>query len=90
MSKRCKHEIETKDDYPDDLICRKCETIWHISECVKMTAKQLILLPKEVRFIVLTKQAEKFAEDFLKENPNYYTDDIYNGGQEISNERDNG
>lgn len=69
MTKRCKHEIWTKDDYPDDLICQKCETIWHISECMEMTAKQLMMLPKEVRFIVLTKQAEKFNQD----NPNYHT-----------------
>ena len=23
MSKRCRHELETKDGYPDDIICQK-------------------------------------------------------------------
>jgi len=26
MTKRCKHKWEQKPDYPEDIICRKCET----------------------------------------------------------------
>jgi hypothetical protein len=68
MTKRCHHEIETKHGYPDDLICQKCQTIWYISEHLNKTAKELMLLPLEVRRIVLKNQAEKFS----KENPDYY------------------
>ena len=72
MTKRCRHEFVTKADYPEDRICQKCETIWRIPDYVDWTAKQLMTLPKEIRFEVLTIQAEKFANEFLKENPNYY------------------
>ncbi len=70
MTKRCRHEIESKPDYPDELFCMKCSTGWYISEAEKCTRKEFLLLPLEVRRIVLKKQAEKFA----KENPNYYKD----------------
>ncbi len=68
MTKRCHHALETKDGYPDDIICRLCETIWHISECSKLPPSQFILLPLGVRHIVLEHQAERFN----KENPDYY------------------
>jgi hypothetical protein len=68
MTKRCKHEYETKSGYPDDIICQKCGTIWTISDYLKWTAKELMTLPKYIRTEVLKIQAEKFA----KENPDYY------------------
>jgi hypothetical protein len=72
MTKRCRHELETKADYPNDRICRKCQTIWTVTDYMDWTAKQLMTLPNEIRFEVLSRQAEKFAEGFLKENPDYY------------------
>ena len=76
MTKRCKHEFETKDGYPSDILCQKCQTIWTITDYVKWTARQLMTLPSEIRFAVLTKQAEKFANEFLKEHPEYYGRDL--------------
>ena len=68
MTKRCKHEIWTKDDYPDDLICQKCETIWHISDYMTWTAYDLQHhAPMFIRHAVLDRQVKKFA----KEHPNY-------------------
>ena len=72
MTKRCRHEILTKVDYPDDRICLKCKKIWHISSYAGWTARQLITLPAEIRFEILTLQAEKFAGEFLKEHPEHY------------------
>jgi len=68
MTKRCHHEFETKDGYPDDIICRKCETIWTLSEYNYMNAKQLMTLPPFIRQEVLKRQVEQFN----KENPGYY------------------
>ncbi len=70
--RRCRHEIRTKADYPGDRICRKCQTIWHISDYAGWTARQLMTLPIEIRFEILTLQAEKFASGFLKEHPEHY------------------
>ena len=74
MTQRCKHEIEIKTDYPDDLICRKCGGIWKVSKYVNCNSIELFKLPKEVRFHILCEQAERFANDFLAENPDYYTE----------------
>jgi len=49
MNERCKHEYETKQGYPDDIICRKCGTIWTLSEYADWTAKELMRLPKHIR-----------------------------------------
>jgi len=68
MTKRCRHEYETKDGYPDDIICRKCETIWTITDYLCWTAKQLMTLPMPIRREVLKRQAEQFDKD----NPDYY------------------
>ena len=71
MAKRCRHEIETKDGYPDDLICHKCQTIWHISEYMNWAAYDLQhFAPKFIRQAVMKRQAEKFNND----NPDYYLD----------------
>ncbi len=68
MTKRCRHELETKTDYPNDRICHKCQTIWTLTDYIDWTAKQLMTLPLEIRREVMKIQAEKFA----KENPDYY------------------
>ena len=68
MTKRCRHEYETKPDYPEDIICQKCQTIWRIPDYLEWSAKQLMTLPKYIRQEVLRWQAEKFAKD----NPDYY------------------
>ncbi len=68
MTKRCHHEYETKDGYPDDIICQKCGTIWTLPEYNYMNAKQLMTLPMEIRREVLKRQVEQFN----KENPDYY------------------
>lgn len=73
MTRRCKHEFWSKDDYPEDMICKKCEAIWTPKKYVDCSAIELMKLPKEVRFVVLTMQAEKFANEFLKDNPDFYS-----------------
>lgn len=70
MTKRCRHEIETKDEV--DLICQKCSTVWNLSAYNGWTARQLMALPKEVRFEVLRRQAEQFS--FI--NPDYYKEGL--------------
>jgi len=73
MGKRCRHELETKDGYPDDIICRKCETIWHISDYMTWSAYDLQhFAPKFIRNAVLQRQVEQFNKD----NPNYYEDHV--------------
>lgn len=69
MTKRCRHELETKDGYPDDIICQKCGTIWTISDYMSWSARDLQChAPLFIRKAVMKRQAEKFA----KENPDYY------------------
>jgi len=69
MTKRCKHKhLMTKPDYPDDIICEDCQTIWTISEYMYMNPKQLMTLPLFIRREVLKRQVEQFN----KENPDYY------------------
>ena len=68
MTKRCRHEFDTKVDYPDDIICHKCGTIWTTTEYKDYPPKKLMLLPLEVRRVVLKRQAEEFAKQY----PNYY------------------
>jgi len=64
MSRRCKHELETKADYPDDIICRKCETIWSISNYMDWSAYDLQHhAPLFIRKAVLERQAEYFAQN---------------------------
>lgn len=63
MAKRCHHEITTKEDYPDDMICLKCQTIWHISEYMDWTAKELMRhAPKFIRLAVLSRQVKAFEK----------------------------
>ena len=62
MTKRCRHEFETKNGYPDDIICHKCQIIWTITDYLVLTAKQLMTLPLVVRREVLKRQADRFAE----------------------------
>lgn len=59
MTKRCHHEIETKEDYPDDRICRKCGTVWSLTEIAKWGPTQLMTLPLEMRQELLKLQAAK-------------------------------
>jgi len=69
MTKRCRHELEKKDGYPDDIICLLCQTSWTITHYMDYTAKELMNhCPFEVRQAVLKRQAEKFA----KANPEHY------------------
>jgi len=70
MSKRCRHDFETKDGYPNDIICQKCQTIWTITDYLDWTAKQAMTLPLVIRRAVLKRQADIFA----KENPDYYVE----------------
>lgn len=68
MTRRCEHELEIKSNYPEDIICPKCQTIWRIPDYLTWTARDLITLPGEVRSAVLRWQVERFN----KENPDYY------------------
>lgn len=65
MTRRCRHEWIGKDDYPDDMICEKCQRIWRITEYLGWTAKELMTLPKDVRYAVLKRQVEQFQKDNL-------------------------
>lgn len=68
MTKRCRHEFDTKADYPDDIICHKCGTIWTITEYKDYPPTKLITLPKAIRREVMKRQAEQFNVKF----PDYY------------------
>ena len=59
MTKRCRHEYETKVGYSDDVICQKCQTIWHISEYMSWSAVDLMHhAPLFIRKEVLKRQVE--------------------------------
>jgi hypothetical protein len=83
MTKRCRHEFETKADYPDSIICRKCQSIFTITDYLKWTPKQIMTLidtlPLEIRECLLRRQAEIFA----KENPDYY---LFKGDSNYGND----
>ena len=72
MTKRCRHEFEMKEGYPDDIICQKCQTIWTVTDYLCYSAKQLMTLPLVVRGKVLKRQADTFS----RENPNYYKESL--------------
>lgn len=55
MTRRCHHRIEQKPDYPNDYICRKCQTIWTYRD--GMPATEVMTFPLVVRRLILTKQA---------------------------------
>ena len=46
----CKHKWEQKPDYPEDIICRKCETIKKVA---LLTRQQFLKLPLERRRNIL-------------------------------------
>jgi len=54
MTKRCRHKIEQKTDYPDDYICQKCQSIWTYRKGMPPT--EFIMLPLVVRRLILAKQ----------------------------------
>jgi len=62
MTKRCRHQWEQKPDYPEDIICRKCETIKKVSE---LTRQQFLKLPLELRRSLLSLQAEGMIAEYL-------------------------
>lgn len=68
MTKRCRHEFDTKADYPDDIICHKCGTIWTITEYTDYPPTKLLTLPKSIRHKIMERQAEQFNVKF----PHYY------------------
>ena len=72
MTKRCRHEFGKKPDYPEDIICLKCQTIWRIPDYLEWPPTKLMTLPLEIRSGVLKWQAEKFA----KEHPDYYKEEL--------------
>lgn len=49
MTKRCRHELETKDGYPEDIICNQCQTIWTLRDYIDWDKKQLQTLPPIIR-----------------------------------------
>lgn len=51
MTKRCRHEIAQKADYPDDYICRKCQTIWTYKN--SMTDVEFMTFPLVVRSLII-------------------------------------
>ena len=69
MTKRCRHEYQTKPDYPDEIFCMNCSTGWNIQDYMKCKPTELVTLPKFIRYKVVERQAEIFT----KENPDYYS-----------------
>jgi len=57
MTEYCNHVIEPV-SCPNERVCMKCQTIWYISECMKMTATQLMSVPLAVRREVMNLQAK--------------------------------
>lgn len=53
MTKRCRHELETKSGYPNDRICQKCGTIWRLTDYKDWAPTQLMALPKQIRYELL-------------------------------------
>lgn len=51
MTIHCKHKWEQKEDYPEDIICRKCETIKKVNT---LTRHQFLKLPMEIRRRILS------------------------------------
>lgn len=50
MTKRCRHEYETKPGYPDELLCQKCQSCWTITDYLDWDAKRLMTIPKRCSF----------------------------------------
>jgi hypothetical protein len=59
MTKRCHHKFETKNGYPDDIICQDCQTIWTVTDYTNLTDKELMCLPPYVRREVLKRQDQQ-------------------------------
>lgn len=62
MTKRCKHRWEQKPDYPEDIICRKCETIKKVAN---LTRQEFLKLPLELRRSLLSLQVEGMIKKHL-------------------------
>ena len=62
MTKRCKHKWEQKPNYPEDIICRKCETIKKVAN---LTRQEFLKLPLELRRSLLSLQAEGMIKEYL-------------------------
>jgi hypothetical protein len=62
MTKRCRHEFETKADYPNDRICRKCQRIITLTDY--KTPKSIMTLPLELRRELMAKQAQELADKY--------------------------
>jgi len=62
VTKRCKHRWKQKPDYPEDIICCKCETIKKVST---LTRQQFLKLPLELRRSLLSLQAEGMIKEYL-------------------------
>lgn len=56
MTRRCRHEYETKAGYPDDIICQKCQTIWTLTDYHNWKPSQFVTLPLHVRKEVLKRR----------------------------------
>lgn len=62
MTKRCRHEWVTKEDYPNDRICHKCQTIITLTDY--KTPKSIMTLPLELRREIMAKQAQELADKY--------------------------
>lgn len=59
MTKRCRHDWEQKADYPEDILCQKCQTIKKVAE---LTRREVLKLPMELRRSILRRQVAQFAD----------------------------
>jgi hypothetical protein len=62
MTKRCRHEWDTKVDYPNDRICHKCQRIITLTDY--KTPKAIMTLPLELRRELMAEQAKQLAEKY--------------------------
>jgi len=66
MTKRCRHEYESKTDYPNEIFCMKCSTGWNLADYIDYDDIKLKLLPKYIREKVIKNQKDTFALDLEK------------------------
>jgi hypothetical protein len=67
MTKRCRHELETKNGYPNDFICHKCQTIWTLTDYLKWSVAELRTLPIEIRKAITNVKILNALDDYARD-----------------------
>jgi hypothetical protein len=68
MTKRCKHKFEQPQDCPNDRVCCKCGSIWHLEDYLDFSDDKIIwLLPTAIREAVQALKSELLGDKIKKE-----------------------